>query len=107
MAQLRHDFEKFKAADTGIILIVPNGRRMIEKHVQEYKPSYTILSDKGGAVAKQYGVAPKSVAFLTAFKPAVFLVDRSGAVMYAEYASSYVAEPDNRRPLAVLDQAAI
>jgi peroxiredoxin len=107
MAQLRHDYEKFRAADTDVLVIVPNGRKMIEKHVQENKPPYRIVSDKGGTVAKQYGIEPKSLPFLTAFKPAVFLVDKSGTLLYTNYTSSYVAEPDNRQPLAVLAQTAI
>jgi peroxiredoxin len=82
MAQLRHDYDKFKAADTDVLVIVPNGRKMIEKHVQEHHPPYRILSDKGGAVAKQYGIEPKALPFLTAFKPAVFLVGKSGKVLY-------------------------
>ena len=107
MAQLRHDYEKFKAADAEILVIVPNGRKMIERHVQEHNPPYRILSDKGGAVAKQYGTDPKSLPFLSAFKPAVFVVDISGKVVYTNYTASYMAEPDNREPLAVLTLPAI
>jgi peroxiredoxin len=107
MAQLRHDYQEFKAADTDVLVIVPNGRKMIEKHVQEHKPPYRILSDRGAEVARQYGVQPKSLPFLTAFRPAVFLLDESGKILYTNYTSSYVAEPDNREPLALLTQAAI
>lgn len=106
MAQLRHDYKEFKAAHTEVLVIVPNGPRMIAKHVQEHQPGYRIVSDKGAEVAKQYGVQPKSLAFLTAFRPAVFLVDPRGTVLYTNYTSSYIAEPDNREPLAVLAQAA-
>jgi len=38
--------------------------------------------------------------------PSVFLVDRGGRIRYAHYASSLIAEPDNREPLAVLEAMA-
>ena len=78
MAQLRHDYEQFEAADTEVLVIVPNGPKMIAKHVQEHNPPYRILSDKGAEVAKQYGVQSKSLPFLTAFRPAVLLVGQVG-----------------------------
>lgn len=106
MAQLRHDYEQFKAADSDVLVIVPNGPRMIERHIQAYSPPYRILSDKGGVIANQFGAAPKNLAFLTAFKPAVFLVDRAGKLVYTNYTPSYVTEPDNREPLALLAQLA-
>jgi peroxiredoxin len=102
MAQLRHDYEQFKTADTDILVIVPNGRKMIEKHVQEHNPPYRILSDKGAEVARHYGIQPKGLPFLTAFRPALFLVDKSGRVIYTNYTSSYIAEPDNQESLALL-----
>lgn len=98
---MRHDYEKFRSADTDVLVIVPNGRKMLEKHVQEHNPAYRILSDRGAGVARQYGVQPKSFPFLTALKPAVFLVGKSGKVLYTNYTASYVAEPDNREPLAL------
>jgi peroxiredoxin len=107
MAQLRQDYEKFKAAHAEVLVIVPNGRKMIERHVQEHNPPYRILSDKGAEVAKQYGVQPKSLPFVTAFKPTVLLVGMSGKVLYANYTNSYLAEPSNREPLGVLAQSAI
>ncbi len=107
MAQLRHDYEQFRARDTGVLVIVPNGQKMIERHVREHNPPYRILSDKGAEVARQYGVQPKSLPFLSAFRPAVFLVDKSGEILYTNYTSSYIAEPDNQGPLALLTQAAI
>ncbi len=107
MAQLRHDYLQFKAADTEVLVIVPNGQRMIAKHVQEHKPPYRILSDKGAEVARQYGAQPKNLPFLSAFRPTVFLVDKAGKILYTNYTGSYIAEPDNREPLAVLIQAGI
>jgi len=102
MAQLRHDYKEFKALNTEVLVMVPNGPRMIEKHVNENKPPYPILSDKGSKVAAQYFQVKK---FFVAGTPTVFLVNKKGRVLYAHYATSIIEEPDNKEPLAVLKGA--
>lgn len=104
MAQLRRDHPKFKAMHTEIMVIVPNGSKMIERHVNRNATPYLILSDKGAKVAEQYGVEIRKAVLLTAFAPGVFLMDKSGRICYANYETSYVKEPDNNEPLAVLAQ---
>jgi len=99
MAQLRHDYQQFKDLNTEIMVMVPNGPKMIAKHVQAYNPPYPILMDKGGSVAAQYFQVKKMLLLGT---PTVFLVDQEGIIRYAHYAASVVEEPDNGKPLAVL-----
>ncbi len=82
--------------------MVPNGPRMIEKYVNENKPPYTILSDKGSKVAAQYFQVKK---FFLVGTPTVFLVNKKGRVLYAHYATSIIEEPDNKESLAVLKGA--
>ena len=79
--------------------MVPNGPKMIEKHVQAHHPPYPILTDKGGAIASQYFQVKKMFLLGT---PTVFLVDQEGIIRYAHYATSMLEEPDNGEPLAVL-----
>jgi len=102
MAQLRHDYEEFKALKTEVLVMVPNGPRMIEKYVNENKPPYPILSDKGSKVAAQYFQVKK---FFLVGTPTVFLVNKKGRVLYAHYATSIIEEPDNKESLAVLKGA--
>jgi peroxiredoxin len=104
MAQLRHDYQKFKALNTEVLVIVPNGPKMIGRHVIHNETPYPILSDKGAKVAAQYAIDVKQAILLKAFTPTVFLVDTSGVIRYASYGTSYIKEPDNREPLAVLAQ---
>ena len=99
MVQLRHDYPEFQALDTEILVMVPNGPRMIEKYIRENEIPYPILTDKGSQVAAQYFQIKR---FFLAGTPSVFLVDKRGQIMYAHYARSLTAEPDNREPLAVL-----
>jgi hypothetical protein len=36
------------------------------------------------------------------FTPSVFLIDQMGKILYTNYQTSYIKEPDNQEPLAVL-----
>jgi peroxiredoxin len=105
MAQLRHDYAKFKALHTEILVAVPNGPKMIEKYIRNHQNPYLILSDQGGNAAEQYSVQRRRSVPLTKIKiftPSVFLVDRTGKIIYANYSTSYTSEPDNTQPLAIL-----
>ncbi len=105
MAQLRHDYQKFSDLNTQVLVMVPNGPKMIEKYVVTNAVPYPILTDKNGLVASRYGVNIRNTilpGMRQLFKPSVFLVDRSGIIRYSNYLKSYIQEPDNREPLAVL-----
>ena len=99
MAQLRLDYEKFKTLNTEVIVMVPNGPRMIEHYIQANHVLYPILTDKGSAVAGQYFQVKH---FFNFGVPSVFLVDREGKIAYVHYARTLISEPENREALAVL-----
>ena len=101
MAQLRHDYPAFQALNTEIMVMVPNGPKMIERHISAFKTPYLVLSDKGSKVAAQYFQVKQ---FFLAGTPTVLLVDRSGRILYTHYASSLMEEPENEEPLAILRQ---
>lgn len=104
MAQLRHDYQEFQALNTEVLVVLPNGPKMIEKHVRSKATPYPILSDRGAKVAQQYGIETKRTVLITAFTPSVFLVDQTGTIRYTNYSTSYIKEPDNHEPLTVLAQ---
>ncbi len=104
MAQLRRDYQKFSDLNTEILVMVPNGPKMIERHIEHYNTPYRILTDKGSKVAAQYFQVKKLFAFGT---PTVFLVDQTGKIIYNLYANSLIAEPDNNEPLKLLSALAI
>ncbi|RPI79238.1 MAG: hypothetical protein EHM41_24015 [Chloroflexi bacterium] len=101
MAQLRHDYQKFKALNTEVLVMVPNGSKLIGMYVHNNPTPYPILSDKGSKVAAQYLQIRK---FHIAGTPSVFLVNKTGKICYAHYSTSLIEEPDNRVPLALLAQ---
>jgi peroxiredoxin len=104
MAQLRHDYPAFRELNAEVLVIVPNGPAMIGRYVKSHAPSYPILSDKGAAVAESYGIGARKARIidLATFKPGIFLVNQAGRLVYTNYLASYIHEPDNREPLAVL-----
>ena len=104
MAQLRRDYSEFKAANTEVLVVLPNGLKMIARHVSRHAPPYPILSDKGAQVAEQYAIHTRQAMLLTTMTPTVFLIDTRGLIRYARYGTSYIEEPDNAEPLAVLAQ---
>ena len=61
MAQLRHDYQEFKALNTEVLVIVPNGLRTIAKYIENNPTPYAILSDKGTKVAEKFNTTPKSI----------------------------------------------
>jgi peroxiredoxin Q/BCP len=99
MAQLRHDYQHFQALQTEILVMVPNGPKTIARYLHNHDIPYPILSDKGLQVAGRYFQVKR---FLLAGTPTVMLVDKTGHIAYAHYATSLVEEPDNQEPLAVL-----
>ncbi|MDX9851597.1 MAG: redoxin domain-containing protein [Anaerolineaceae bacterium] len=101
MTQLRQDYQRFMDLNTEILVMVPNGPKMIEKHIQKNNTPYRILSDKGLKVAAQYFQVKK---FFAVGTPTVFLVNQKGEILYTFYGKSVQEVPKNAEPLAVLQK---
>lgn len=100
MVQLRHDYQKFKELNTEVLVMVPNGPRMVSLFRRAKAIPYPILTDKSSCVGELYFQVKH---FFKLGVPSVFLVDQSGQILYVHYAHSLISEPDNREPLAVLN----
>ena len=103
MAQLRHDYPKFQALNTEVLVLIPNGPVSIERYARSQAIPYPILTDKGSRVASQYSQIKMLFSLGT---PTVFLVGKGGKILYTHYAISPLDEPDNREPLEVLEKSA-
>lgn len=104
MAQLRHDYKAFQALNTEVLLIVPNGAKMIERHVTRHDTPHPILTDKGSEVAERYGLRTKGIPIvrMTIMKPSMLLVNKTGTIIYTNFSESYIRQPDNNEPLSML-----
>lgn len=103
MAQLRHDYDKFKALNAEIIVAVPNGPFMINRYLKNNPTPFNILTDKKSQIAKQYFQIKQ---FFTIGTPTVFVIDQEGKIAYTLYADSAIEEPCNEEPLRVLAELA-
>ena len=103
MTQLRHDYAKIQALKGEVLVMVPNGPKMIARYLNSHDIPYPILADKGSKVAGQYFQTKHFFSFGT---PTVFVVDKTGVIRYAYYASSLIEEPGTKEPLTVLAQLA-
>lgn len=80
--------------------MVPNGPFMIRRYLSKNPTPYPVLTDKGLKVAGKKYFQVKQ--FFAVGTPSVFVVDQTGRIAYAHYASSVAEEPGNEEPLAVL-----
>jgi peroxiredoxin len=103
MMQLHHDYQKIQAMDAEVLVVVPNGPKTISDYRRNTGTPYPILSDKGSRVAGQYSQIKQVLSVGT---PTVFVVDHSGQIRYAYYATSMIEEPDNSAPLSILAEIA-
>ena len=101
MAQLRHDYEEFKSLNCEVLVMVPNGPRMIGMYARAGQSPYPILADKGSKVAGLYMQIKR---FFKIGSPTVILVDQQMNIRYTHYATSLIEEPDNKEPLKVLTE---
>ena len=102
MAQLRHEYDQFRATNTEIIVIAPNKPASIARYVKAQPTEFPILSDPGARTAELYGIEAVHAPFLTVFIGAMFVVDQDARVRYADYNVPLVSRPDDNKALAVL-----
>ncbi len=102
MAQLRHEYEQFRAADTEVLVMAPNKPASLARYVAAHPTPFPILSDPGASVAERYGIEAIHAPFLTFFVGAMFVVDQAGCIRFADYNVPLVARPDELRAWALL-----
>lgn len=100
MAQLRHEYEQFRATNTEVLVMAPNRPPSIAKYLAANPTPFPILSDPGAQIAGLYGIEAIHAPFLTVFIGAMFVVDRAGTIRYADYNVPLVRRPDDNPALA-------
>lgn len=100
MAQLRHEYEQFQAANTEVLVMAPNQPASIARYLNAYPTPFPILSDPGAEIAQMYGVETVHARFLV-FVAAMFVVDQARRIRYVDYDVAII-NPDDSKPLAVV-----
>ena len=102
MAQLRQDYDKFKALDTEIVVVGPEGPDAFEKYFIENNLPFIGLPDPKSSVLKQYGQEVNI--FKLGRMPAMVVIDKQGIVRVVHYGHSMADIPKNEDVLATLEE---
>jgi len=102
MAQLRHDYEKFLARETAIIVAGPEPKRLFAAYWANHQLPFIGLPDPEHRVLKLYGQEIKL--FKLGRMPAQVIVDKSGRVRFVHYGHGMSDIPRQAEILALLDQ---
>ena len=101
MAQLRQDYEEFKARNAEILVVGPEDRAAFCRYWQTEHLPFVGLPDPKHEVARLFG---QQIKWLKLGRmPALLVIDKQGRVHYRHYGNSMSDIPANREILAVLD----
>ena len=93
MAQLRHDYQRFVALDTEIIVAGPESDDAFKRYWRKEELPFIGLPDPRHVVLKLYG--QQVALFKLGRMPAQMLVDKAGMLRYVHYGHSMADIPDN------------
>ncbi|NLD74386.1 MAG: peroxiredoxin family protein [Chloroflexi bacterium] len=104
MAALARDRHAFRARGAQVVVVGPEGPDEMRRFWTDRQMPFVGLADPTHVAAERYA---QEVSLLKLGRmPALFVIDRSGQVRYAHYASSMSDIPENDEVLAVLDDVA-
>jgi peroxiredoxin len=106
VAQLRHEYEQFRATNTEILVMAPNKPASLAKYIRANPTPFPILSDMDARIAERYGIEAIHAPFLTFFIGSMFVIDQTCRIRFADYNVPLVARPNDNRALAVLEAMA-
>jgi peroxiredoxin len=101
---MRDDDPKFRAASASIAVVARETPAAMRQYWTRQRLPYLAIPDPAGRLGKLYGQRWRL--FKLGLMPALFVIDRQGAVMYARYGSSMCDIPDDGEVLEVLQRPA-
>ena len=100
MAQLRRDYSKFRALDTKIIAIGPEGADSFRMYWKSHKLPFIGLPDPTHSVLKRYGQEVNL--FKLGRMPAQVIIDKQGIARYVHYGHAMNDIPENEEILQTM-----
>jgi peroxiredoxin len=100
MAQLRRDFSKFQALDTGILIVGPEEAGTFRLYWKVHKLPFIGLPDPTHSVLKRYGQEVNL--FKLGRMPAQVIIDKQGIARYAHYGHAMNDIPENNEILQIM-----
>jgi peroxiredoxin Q/BCP len=100
MAQLRQDYENFRALDTEVIAVGPEDAESFKMYWKSHKIPFIGLPDPTHSVLKRYGQEVNL--FKLGRMPAQVIIDKQGIARYVHYGHSMNDIPENEEILKIL-----
>ena len=101
MAQLRQDYDRFRAQDAEIIAVGPENSKAFRKYWDENQLPFVGLPDPKHSVLKRYGQEVKLFKF--GRMPAQVIIAKDGQVRFIHYGYSMQDIPKNSDLFQILD----
>jgi peroxiredoxin len=101
MAQLRHDYDKFTAQDTEIIVAGPEDANSFSAYWRDHKLPFIGLPDPTHSVLKRYGQEVNLFKF--GRMPAQVAIDKTGIARFVHYGHDARDIPANKEILELLE----
>ena len=99
---MRHDYVKFEAAETVVLVIGPENEAAFAKYWEEHNLPFIGIPDPKHSVLKRFGQEVKIFKF--GRMPAQVIVDKAGIARYAHYGHSMSDIPENEELLEILSE---
>jgi peroxiredoxin Q/BCP len=101
MAQLRHDYDKFVAQETEIVVVGPDNKKAFLEYWQKNDLPFIGLPDPGHSILKPYGQEVKL--FKYGRMPAQVAIDKKGLARFVHYGHDMTDIPANEEILELLE----
>ena len=101
MAQLRHDYDKFVAQETEIVVVGPDNKKAFLEYWQKNDLPFIGLPDPGHSILKLYGQEVKL--FKYGRMPAQVAIDKKGLARFVHYGHDMTDIPANEEILELLE----
>ena len=102
MAQLRHDYTRFKERDVEVVVAGPEDAGTFAEYWQDHSLPFVGLPDPTFSVLKLYGQEVNL--FKLGRMPAQVLIDKAGVARFVHYGHSMSDIPSNEEVLALVDE---
>ncbi len=98
---MKQDHEEFTSRNATIVVVAPHAAETVAEYWKKEELPMIGVPDEDGRLADLYGQEWKLLKL--GRMPALFVVDRKGALVFAQYGKSMSDIPENSEMLKVLD----
>ena len=98
---MKQDYEEFTSRNATIVVVAPHAAEKVAEYWKKEELPMIGVPDEDGKLADLYGQEWKLLKL--GRMPALFVVDRKGTLVFAQYGKSMSDIPKNSEMLKVLD----